>query len=140
MAGIALAALCAVAWPRLRLLKDKLDELLKTASHVSADALTIDKLDSADPTAPDGDNNMVSSRAVVLLSMVNRADFGQQGDEGPSEQDSKLAQDVKKAAAAVVQRNITYLQCTEEEMSGKGGQFEILSHVNFGSLSWTGLG
>jgi hypothetical protein len=38
-----------------------------------------------------------------------------------------------------VQRNITYLQCTEEEMSGKGGQFEILSHVNFGSLSWTGL-
>ena len=68
MAGIALAALCAVAWPRLRLLKDKLDELLKTASYVSADALTIDKLDGADPTAPDGDNNMVSSRAVVLLS------------------------------------------------------------------------
>jgi hypothetical protein len=65
MAGIALAALCAVAWPRLRLLKDKLDELLKTASYVSADALTIDKLDGADPTAPDGDNNMESSRAVV---------------------------------------------------------------------------
>jgi hypothetical protein len=34
---------------------------------------TIDKLDSADPTAPDGDNNMVSSRTVVLHSMVNRA-------------------------------------------------------------------
>ena len=65
MAGIALAALCAVAWPRLRLLKDKLDELLKTASHVSADAFTIDKLDGADPTAPDGDNNMESSSAVV---------------------------------------------------------------------------